>query len=281
MNFLNNIFGTSVPEIAQLAIAAAVAIVVLLILLWLFRKIFGNANSRIAKSRQPRLSITDAAIVDDKRRLVLVRRDAVEHLIMIGGPTDIVIEQNIVRAAPVAMPQTQAPVQAQTQMPAQAPISAPAKSQALIATKVPVEPVLEEPRSLAATSTAATLGAVSAAGAGLASLAGNTANAASRGVSDMGENAGSAISSSLSNVSESAAAKVSETAKIGSEFSASLQTGLEDVFGSGRTASLEPAVESDEPRFTENDNTFEGDKSKPSSSDDEMKRLLDELAAGN
>jgi len=48
--------------------------------------------------RQPRLAVIDAATVDGRRRLVLIRRDNVEHLLMIGGPTDIVIEQNMVRA---------------------------------------------------------------------------------------------------------------------------------------------------------------------------------------
>ena len=46
----------------------------------------------------------DAAPVDGRRRLVLVRRDNVEHLLMIGGPSDIVVEQNIVRAVPVTAP---------------------------------------------------------------------------------------------------------------------------------------------------------------------------------
>jgi hypothetical protein len=46
----------------------------------------------------PRLAVIDAAAVDGRRRLVLVRRDNVEHLLMIGGPTDIVVEPNIVRA---------------------------------------------------------------------------------------------------------------------------------------------------------------------------------------
>jgi hypothetical protein len=48
----------------------------------------------------PRLAVIDAAAVDGRRRLVLVRRDNVEHLLMIGGPTDIVVEPNIVRAIP-------------------------------------------------------------------------------------------------------------------------------------------------------------------------------------
>jgi hypothetical protein len=36
---------------------------------------------------------------DGRRKLVIIRRDNVEHLLMIGGPTDVVVEQNIVRAA--------------------------------------------------------------------------------------------------------------------------------------------------------------------------------------
>lgn len=42
-----------------------------------------------------RLAVVDAAIVDEQRKLVLVRRDDVEHLILIGGPGDVVVEQNI------------------------------------------------------------------------------------------------------------------------------------------------------------------------------------------
>ena len=56
------------------------------------------------RGRQPRLAVIDAAPVDGRRRLVLVRRDNVEHLLMIGGPSDIVVEQNIVRAVPVNAP---------------------------------------------------------------------------------------------------------------------------------------------------------------------------------
>ncbi len=48
----------------------------------------------------PRLAVIDAAAVDGRRRLVLVRRDNVEHLLMIGGPTDVVVEPNIVRSMP-------------------------------------------------------------------------------------------------------------------------------------------------------------------------------------
>ena len=54
---------------------------------------------RGGRARQPRLGIVDAFDLDRQRQLVIVRRDHVEHLLMIGGPNDVVVESNIVRAA--------------------------------------------------------------------------------------------------------------------------------------------------------------------------------------
>jgi flagellar biogenesis protein FliO len=66
---------------------------------WLVRRFAGNRlGANTQRGRMPRLAVIDAAAVDGRRRLVLVRRDNVEHLLMIGGPTDIVVEPNIVRA---------------------------------------------------------------------------------------------------------------------------------------------------------------------------------------
>ena len=68
---------------------------------WLVRRFAGNRlGANPNRGRMPRLAVIDAAAVDGRRRLVLVRRDNVEHLLMIGGPTDIVVEPNIVRAIP-------------------------------------------------------------------------------------------------------------------------------------------------------------------------------------
>ena len=51
------------------------------------------------EQRTPRrVAVIDAAAVDRRRSLVLIRRDTVEHLLMIGGPTDVLIEPNIIRA---------------------------------------------------------------------------------------------------------------------------------------------------------------------------------------
>src|SRR5471032_1401395 len=68
---------------------------------WLVRRFAGNRlGANANRGRMPRLAVIDASAVDGRRRLVLVRRDNVEHLLMIGGPTDIVVEPNIVRATP-------------------------------------------------------------------------------------------------------------------------------------------------------------------------------------
>ncbi len=68
---------------------------------WLVRRFAGNRlGASTNRGRMPRLAVIDAAAVDGRRRLVLVRRDNIEHLLMIGGPTDIVVESNIVRASP-------------------------------------------------------------------------------------------------------------------------------------------------------------------------------------
>lgn len=42
-----------------------------------------------------RLEVIDQANIDGRRRMVLLRRDNVEHLIMTGGPVDVVIETGI------------------------------------------------------------------------------------------------------------------------------------------------------------------------------------------
>src|SRR6478736_1614295 len=72
-----------------------IALLLLIVVLWFMRNRAPSPFLRGGRNRQPRLQVLDAAAVDARRRLVLVRRDDVEHLIMIGGPTDIVIESRI------------------------------------------------------------------------------------------------------------------------------------------------------------------------------------------
>jgi flagellar biogenesis protein FliO len=94
-----DLFGTEMPLAAKFFIAFAVVLALIGLTAWLVRRFGANRlGGAGARGRQPRLAVIDAATVDGRRRLVLIRRDNIEHLLMIGGPTDLVVEPNIVRA---------------------------------------------------------------------------------------------------------------------------------------------------------------------------------------
>ncbi|SOE08574.1 flagellar biosynthesis protein FliO [Hoeflea halophila] len=90
-----------------------IALLALVGVFWLIRNRAASTFIRGGKNRMPRLAVLDATAVDTRRRLVLIRRDDVEHLVMIGGPTDIVIESRIVPHGMTATPQPQPKPQAQ------------------------------------------------------------------------------------------------------------------------------------------------------------------------
>ncbi len=60
---------------------------------WLARRLGMMPKARRAKGR--RLAIVEVTAIDAKRRLVLVRRDHTEHLILLGASADLVIERGI------------------------------------------------------------------------------------------------------------------------------------------------------------------------------------------
>ena len=88
--------GTSLP--VRFFIAFVVVFALIGVTAWLIRRFgTGALGGTGARGRAPRLAVIEAGAVDGRRKLVLIRRDNTEHLIMIGGPTDIVVEANIVR----------------------------------------------------------------------------------------------------------------------------------------------------------------------------------------
>lgn len=91
-------------------ILIGVAILAALIIMVLAYKLL---NQRVRGRRGQRLGISEYHELDKTRRLVLVRRDDVEHLILIGGHQDLVIEGKIdsgmMSAAP-AVPQFNEPI---------------------------------------------------------------------------------------------------------------------------------------------------------------------------
>jgi hypothetical protein len=123
----DNLLGGQGATLLTAIIIVAVALLALVGVFWLIRNRAASTFIRGGKNRQPRLAVLDATAVDTRRRLVLIRRDDVEHLVMIGGPTDIVIESRIARhdnlqATPAAQPRQQraAPPAAEPVRPARA-----------------------------------------------------------------------------------------------------------------------------------------------------------------
>jgi hypothetical protein len=102
---MDSLFGAEGSLIVRFVVAFVIVLALIGLTFWLIRR-FGGARVGAAaqRGRQPRLAVIDAAPVDGRRRLVLVRRDNVEHLLLLGGPSDVVVEQNIVRAVPVNPP---------------------------------------------------------------------------------------------------------------------------------------------------------------------------------
>jgi hypothetical protein len=118
-------------------ITAGIALAVLLAGLLVYKLLSGPVMGR----KGQRLGISEYHEIDKTRRLVLVRRDETEHLILIGGGQDLVIESGIslnsnmeelrepprapipIRAAP------RAPVFGSERRPALRPVEPPMMSQ--------------------------------------------------------------------------------------------------------------------------------------------------------
>lgn len=85
--------------ISWLAIIATVIGLAAVALMVARGTISGPSQGGFFRSRaEPRIEVIEYANMDGRRKLALIRRDDVEHLIMIGGPVDVVIETGI--AAP-------------------------------------------------------------------------------------------------------------------------------------------------------------------------------------
>jgi len=94
MQFLTGLFGGSEGTILNAVLALGVVLVLILLALWLLKFVFRTSGS-VGKGRNRRLSVVDSVAVDTRRQLIIVRRDDVEHLILIGGPQDVVVETGI------------------------------------------------------------------------------------------------------------------------------------------------------------------------------------------
>ena len=116
--------------------ALGAVVVGIVLVVWLL-KLLSGATGRAVRGRNRRLAVVDTLALDPKRQLLIIRRDNVEHLILTGGPQDVVVEAGIpVEEAPAAQPARRPiPIVA-----ARKPAAGPAQAQRPVATP-PVAPV--------------------------------------------------------------------------------------------------------------------------------------------
>lgn len=152
LDWLEGVAGPNFAPAALWTLLALVALVVVFIVIRVVRSMTFGTFVAGGRNRKTRLAVMDATPVDSQRRLVLVRRDDVEHLLLIGGPSDVVVERDIRLHGPVRRPpgppeQTAAPLEAQ-QRPR--PVEAPQQRRPVQATRTEPRPQAPPPAPIAA-----------------------------------------------------------------------------------------------------------------------------------
>ena len=125
MQLLTSLIGGSGNTILNAALALGVVLILIFLGLWLLKLVF-KASSTVGRGRGRRLALIDALPIDNKRQLLIIRRDNVEHLILTGGPQDLVVETGIAveqaAAAPRPIPVARRQQAPQPQTPQRAPL---------------------------------------------------------------------------------------------------------------------------------------------------------------
>lgn len=102
MQFLSSLITGNGSGPVTYVLALAFVLVLIVLGLWLLKATM-NTTGAMVRPRSRRLQVVEQVPVDARRQLLLIRRDGVEHLILIGGPQDLLVESGIpVEAAPPA-----------------------------------------------------------------------------------------------------------------------------------------------------------------------------------
>lgn len=116
MQFMTSLFGGSAGTLLNAGFSLGIVLVLIVLAVWAL-KAFNRAGENMTRGKQRRLVVVDSASVDGKRKVMIIRRDNVEHLIMTGGPQDLVIESGIA-VADAPQPQRARPAAAKPTEPA-------------------------------------------------------------------------------------------------------------------------------------------------------------------
>jgi hypothetical protein len=146
LEWVDSIAGPDFARAIFWTVGALFVLVIVLVIVKLIRSMTFGTFVAGGRNRKTRLAVMDATAVDSHRRLVLIRRDDIEHLLLIGGPTDVVVERDIRLVSPRRPtltgegqpPAPAAPRQGPPQQQAAAVRQAPPARQAIAPTPAPV-----------------------------------------------------------------------------------------------------------------------------------------------
>lgn len=83
------------PDYLRFVAALVFVLGLILALAWIARRSGLAPLSSRARPEEKRLDIVEVRSIDARRQLVIIRRDSVEHLLLLGPSGDVLIEGNI------------------------------------------------------------------------------------------------------------------------------------------------------------------------------------------
>ena len=126
MQFITSLIGGTGNSWLTAVFALGIVVVLIVLGVWLLKLLF-NVSSQATRGRNRRLTVVESLALDPKRQLVIIRRDNVEHLLLTGGPQDLVVETGIAVDLQAAAPAPRRPIPV---VPARKPVTAAAQAQA-------------------------------------------------------------------------------------------------------------------------------------------------------
>jgi len=94
MQFITMVLGGPGNSVLTTILALGFVIVLIVLGLWVL-KAGMRTTANLGRVRGRRLSVVEQLQIDPRRQLVIIRRDDTEHVLLIGGAQDVVVESGI------------------------------------------------------------------------------------------------------------------------------------------------------------------------------------------
>lgn len=91
-SWLSAIIGADAANVAGYLITTLLVFLGIWACFMFFRRSKGHSFRKSGRRDNHRISVRDIVTIDSRRRLVLIRRDNIEHLLLTGGDSDLVVE---------------------------------------------------------------------------------------------------------------------------------------------------------------------------------------------